>query len=208
MAVTHDRANLHSRMPTMWREWIPFWHAGVSPHGGDVDLLFAGLAARERARAGLLFFLAGSVLRSLSRLQSGRSRRSGAQELALGGVAGRWPPWSLPRPVRLGGRHLSPDLPDIRPTNCRSTSSPSNGCGRSSIPAANAKSTSCTSRSTAPIRLIMASQDVIHSFFIPAFRIKHDVVPGRYQESRDHGATSPGTIICSARNIAAPIIRA
>src|SRR5581483_2322805 len=33
-----------------------------------------------------------------------------------------------------------------------------------------------------PIRLVMASQDVIHSFFIPAFRVKHDVVPGRYQE--------------------------
>src|SRR5262249_23983934 len=31
-----------------------------------------------------------------------------------------------------------------------------------------------------PIRLIMASQDVIHSFFMPAFRIKRDVVPGRY----------------------------
>ena len=28
------------------------------------------------------------------------------------------------------------------------------------------------------IRLVMASEDVIHSFFIPAFRIKHDVVPG------------------------------
>src|SRR5262249_30089401 len=33
-----------------------------------------------------------------------------------------------------------------------------------------------------PVRLIMASQDVIHSFFIPAFRLKHDVVPGRYQD--------------------------
>jgi len=30
----------------------------------------------------------------------------------------------------------------------------------------------------ASIRLIMSSQDVIHSFFIPEFRIKHDVVPG------------------------------
>ena len=28
------------------------------------------------------------------------------------------------------------------------------------------------------IRLIMSSQDVIHSFFMPAFRIKRDVVPG------------------------------
>ncbi len=31
-----------------------------------------------------------------------------------------------------------------------------------------------------PVKLIMASEDVIHSFFIPAFRVKQDVVPGRY----------------------------
>lgn len=30
------------------------------------------------------------------------------------------------------------------------------------------------------VRLTMTSEDVIHSFFIPAFRIKQDVVPGRY----------------------------
>jgi cytochrome c oxidase subunit 2 len=31
-----------------------------------------------------------------------------------------------------------------------------------------------------PIRITMASEDVIHSFFVPAFRTKQDVVPGRY----------------------------
>ncbi len=31
-----------------------------------------------------------------------------------------------------------------------------------------------------PVRLIMTSRDVIHSFFVPAFRIKQDVLPGRY----------------------------
>lgn len=31
-----------------------------------------------------------------------------------------------------------------------------------------------------PVHLVMTSQDVIHSFFVPAFRIKQDVVPGRY----------------------------
>ncbi len=31
-----------------------------------------------------------------------------------------------------------------------------------------------------PIKLIMTSKDVLHSFFIPAFRIKQDVIPGRY----------------------------
>ena len=42
------------------------------------------------------------------------------------------------------------------------------------------------------IRLVLASQDVIHSFFIPAFRIKHDVVPGTY-ETLWFKATKPGT---------------
>src|SRR5712664_3241068 len=30
------------------------------------------------------------------------------------------------------------------------------------------------------VRLIMASEDVIHDFFVPAFRVKMDVVPGHY----------------------------
>jgi cytochrome c oxidase subunit 2 len=42
------------------------------------------------------------------------------------------------------------------------------------------------------IRLVMASQDVIHSFFVPAFRIKHDVVPGTY-ETIWFKATKTGT---------------
>ena len=31
-----------------------------------------------------------------------------------------------------------------------------------------------------PIRVTMTSEDVVHSFFVPAFRTKQDVVPGRY----------------------------
>jgi cytochrome c oxidase subunit 2 len=31
-----------------------------------------------------------------------------------------------------------------------------------------------------PIKLTMTSEDVIHSFFVPAFRVKQDVLPGRY----------------------------
>lgn len=31
-----------------------------------------------------------------------------------------------------------------------------------------------------PVKLLMTSQDVIHSFFVPAFRVKQDVLPGRY----------------------------
>jgi cytochrome c oxidase subunit 2 len=31
-----------------------------------------------------------------------------------------------------------------------------------------------------PVKLIMGSEDVLHSYFIPAFRVKADVIPGRY----------------------------
>jgi cytochrome c oxidase subunit 2 len=42
-----------------------------------------------------------------------------------------------------------------------------------------------------PIRLTMTSEDAIHSFFVPAFRVKQDVVPGRYS-TLWFTATKPG----------------
>ncbi len=42
------------------------------------------------------------------------------------------------------------------------------------------------------VKLIMTSQDVIHSFYVPAFRMKQDVLPGRYTVEWFR-ATKPGT---------------
>lgn len=42
-----------------------------------------------------------------------------------------------------------------------------------------------------PVRLTMTSQDVIHSFFVPAFRTKQDVLPDRYTTTWFE-ATKPG----------------
>jgi cytochrome c oxidase subunit 2 len=42
------------------------------------------------------------------------------------------------------------------------------------------------------IRLVLASEDVIHSFFVPAFRIKRDAVPGTF-ETVWFKATKTGT---------------
>ncbi len=42
-----------------------------------------------------------------------------------------------------------------------------------------------------PVKLTMASEDVIHSFSIPAFRIRHDVMPGHYT-NLSFTATKPG----------------
>jgi cytochrome c oxidase subunit II len=48
------------------------------------------------------------------------------------------------------------------------------------------------------VKLMMTSQDVIHSFFMPAFRIKEDVLPGRYT-TQWFKATKEGTypIFCA-----------
>jgi cytochrome c oxidase subunit II len=52
--------------------------------------------------------------------------------------------------------------------------------------------------SKTPVRLVMSSQDVIHSLWIPAFRVKQDVVPGRYSEMWFE-ATQEGTfgLLCT-----------
>jgi cytochrome c oxidase subunit 2 len=41
------------------------------------------------------------------------------------------------------------------------------------------------------VKLLMTSEDVIHDFFVPAFRVKSDVLPGRYTQIWFH-ATKPG----------------
>lgn len=49
-----------------------------------------------------------------------------------------------------------------------------------------------------PVRLLLTSEDVIHSFYVPAFRLKQDVVPGK-TVSLWFDATKPGryAILCS-----------
>ena len=42
-----------------------------------------------------------------------------------------------------------------------------------------------------PVRLLLTSRDVIHSFFVPAMRVKQDAIPGRYTETWFQ-ATKPG----------------
>jgi cytochrome c oxidase subunit 2 len=48
------------------------------------------------------------------------------------------------------------------------------------------------------VKLVMSSQDVIHDFFVPAFRVKADVLPGRFTEIWFH-TTKTGTyhLFCS-----------
>jgi cytochrome c oxidase subunit 2 len=49
-----------------------------------------------------------------------------------------------------------------------------------------------------PVKLVMISEDVIHSFYVPSFRIKHDVLPSRYTQVWFE-ATEPGVhrLLCT-----------
>ena len=49
-----------------------------------------------------------------------------------------------------------------------------------------------------PVRLLITSRDVIHSFFVPDFRLKQDAVPGRYTQAWFQ-ATKPGPhpVLCA-----------
>jgi len=37
-------------------------------------------------------------------------------------------------------------------------------------------------RQNRPVRMVMRADDVLHSFFVPAFRVKQDLMPGRYTQ--------------------------
>jgi cytochrome c oxidase subunit 2 len=49
-----------------------------------------------------------------------------------------------------------------------------------------------------PVRLLLTSQDVIHSFYVPAFRIKQDAIPGAYTQTWFE-VTKPGSyrVMCA-----------
>lgn len=52
-----------------------------------------------------------------------------------------------------------------------------------------------------PVRLIMSSKDVLHSFYVPEFRVKRDVVPGMFStiwfEATHETGDRPVTLFCA-----------
>jgi cytochrome c oxidase subunit 2 len=164
----------------MWRGWIPFWQPGVSSYGGDIDLLFIGLVAISGAVMLLLFVL---LLTFAIRYRVGSSadrghriRKSWYWEISwtaitLIGFLALFV-WGASLYLNVYGEpHDALPIYVVakqwmwkvqHPGGQREINELHVPVGRS-------------------VQLIMASEDVIHSFFVPAFRIKHDVVPGRYQ---------------------------
>lgn len=174
----------------MWRHWIPFWKEGVSPYGGDVDVLFVGLLVTSALVLGLLFFL---LILFCVRYRAentvdrdDRIRKTWRWEVS----------WTVATLVGFLGlfvwgasifldiyRTSDSELPVFVVAKQWMWKVQHSG-GQSEI---NTLHIPINRR----IHLIMASQDVIHSFFIPALRLKRDVVPGRYQDLEIE-ASKPG----------------
>jgi cytochrome c oxidase subunit II len=165
----------------MWRAWIPFWQPGVSPYGGDVDLLFVGLVLTSALVLGLLFFLLALFC---VRYRAGNDINRENNESKSWHWEVAWTSVSLAFFLGLFFWGASIFL-EIYKTPHDELSvfvvakqwmwKVQHTGGQSEINALHIPV-------NRPIRLVMASQDVIHSFFVPALRLKHDVVPGRYQD--------------------------
>lgn len=164
----------------MWRDWIPFWRPGVSSVAGDIDLLFTALLAISAAVTLLLLTLlltfairyrAGSNADRNHRIKKSWHWEISWTAITLVSFLGLFV-WgaSLYLDVYGGPREALPIYIVAK-----------QWMWKAQHPGGQREINELHIPVDKSIRLILASEDVIHSFFVPAFRIKHDVVPGRFQ---------------------------
>jgi cytochrome c oxidase subunit 2 len=159
---------------------LPFWPEQASSYAGQLDFLFIGLLAVTGLTAGLVFFLL--ILFAVRYRDGNRTNRevpttktwrwevswTAASLLIFVGLA----MWGASLYVKL---YRPPtDAIQIFVVGKQWMWKAQHPGGQREINALHVP----VGRD---IRLVMASQDVIHSFFVPALRVKQDVVPGRYE---------------------------
>ena len=177
-------------------------------HAADVDLCLLGLSSLERSCCAAV--LAASHLRDpLSRRQQAptatiRIKKSWHWEVG-------WTTATLvgfPRPVRLGRARFTSTSTERATDALPIYVVAKQWMWKVQHPGGQREINELHVPVDRPVRLIMASQDVIHSFFMPAFRIKHDVVPGRYQDLWFEAGAGRRLSSVLRRVSAAPITRA
>lgn len=164
----------------MWRDWIPFWRPGASSYGSDVDLLFIGLVATSLAVTALLFAL---LIFFAVRYRAG-SRADRDHRVAK---SWRWEvAWTAATLVGFLGLFVWGASLYVQAYAVPDDALPIYVVAKQWMwkvqhPGGQREINELHVPVRRTVRLTMASEDVIHSFFLPDFRIKHDVVPGRYQ---------------------------
>ncbi|HEY1604942.1 MAG TPA: cytochrome c oxidase subunit II [Allosphingosinicella sp.] len=169
---------------------LPFWPARAGAYAGQWDKLFIGLLILAFLTAGLVIFLlilyAARYRHGSKADRSNRTRKSWRFEVS-------WTIASLLIFLILGawGAHLFVRLYQPPANALQIFVVGKQWMWKAQHPGGQREINELHVPAGRDVRLVMASQDVIHSFFIPALRIKQDVVPGRY-ESLWFRADKPG----------------
>lgn len=160
---------------------LPFWLPSATAHGNNVDLLFAGLLISSVLVCLLLFFL---MLRFAIHYREGSGADRDHRIKKTWYWEGSWTAATFIAFLGLfgWGAHLFLDLYDTHSDALPVYVVAKQWMWKVQHVGGQREINELHVPAGRDVRLIMASQDVIHSFFIPAFRIKHDVVPGRYQD--------------------------
>jgi cytochrome c oxidase subunit 2 len=158
--------------------WIPLWLPGETAHASAVDLLFAGLLASSVLVVILLFFL---LLRFAVHYRAGNSRADRDHRIKKSWY---WEvSWTVATLVAFLVLFVWGAQLYVRLQSAPADALPIYVVAKQWMwkvqHLGGQREINELHLPLGPsVRLIMSSQDVIHSFFIPAFRIKHDVVPG------------------------------
>lgn len=164
----------------MWRNLVPFWRQGDSTYAGDVDLLFVALVAVSLAVVGLLFtLLLAFAIRYRASNEVDRSRRGQESwHWELGWTAATLVAFLV---LFVWGAALYLQIYAVPANALPIYVVAKQWMWKAQHPGGQREINELHLPVGQAVRLILASQDVIHSFFVPAFRVKRDVVPGRYE---------------------------
>jgi cytochrome c oxidase subunit 2 len=163
-------------------KWIqhanPLIPYGETPHSSSVDLLFVGLLASSALVLALLFFL---LLRFAIHYRAGNTKADRDHRIKKSWkLETAWTAATLVAFLLLfvWGARLYLDLyavpADAEPIYVVAKQ----WMWKIQHPGGQREINELHIPVNHAVRLIMSSQDVIHSFFVPAFRVKRDVLPG------------------------------
>ena len=165
----------------MWWQWLPLWSSGPSTHPQNVDRLFVGLLVTSILVLALLFFL---LLTFAIRYRAGsaadrdhRTKKSWHWELG-------WTTATLLAFVALfaWGAKLFLEIYATADDSLPIYVVAKQWMWKVQHPGGQREIDQLHVPLGQPVRLVMTSQDVIHSFYVPAFRVKQDVLPDRYTQ--------------------------
>jgi cytochrome c oxidase subunit 2 len=155
------------------------WASEASAHAHQVDLLFASAAALTLALAAPAFLLS-IVFAVKYRRGKPANRRHPPNRIVWLEVSWALVPFLVLIALYAWSAHLFVDLHEPPANALVIDVVAKQWMWKFQHPGGQAEINELHVPIGQPVKLVMASEDVVHSLFIPALRIKQDVVPGRY----------------------------